>query len=224
MGTPETRQRLIDRLVADAREVRPLWSPAARLTLWLALGAALLGFYAFVGLRPDLASRVRHPLWVLEVALLFAAAAVFAAVSLVAAVPAGEPGVRRFALAMVAVALLWAFPFHLPAEAGVPMGQFLHLAYDCERRTCLLAVLPAVALMGALARGAPLAGARVGALAGAAAFLLATGIMRLICPSEERFHLLVGHVLPAVGGVALLGFLGSRLFRIGRLGGAGRLE
>src|SRR5207249_2213762 len=46
MATPPSHERLVARLIADARPVRPLWSPHARLALWPA--ARIRSVWGFV--------------------------------------------------------------------------------------------------------------------------------------------------------------------------------
>ena len=75
MPTPLTHERLVARLLTDARPVRPLWSPHTRLALWLALQALTLGFAVEFGLRQDLGDHLHQPLFLLEVAALIAAGA-----------------------------------------------------------------------------------------------------------------------------------------------------
>src|SRR2546428_8660863 len=87
MPTPPTHERLVAGLVADARPVRPLWSPHTRLALWLVLQTLTLGFAVEFGLRQDLGDHLRQPLFLLEVGALIAAGALAAAGALRAAVP-----------------------------------------------------------------------------------------------------------------------------------------
>src|SRR6266704_4714248 len=87
MPTPLTHERLVARLVADARPVRPLWSPHTRLALWLVLQVLTLGVAVEFGLRQDLGDHLRQPLFLLEVGALVVAGAMAAAVALRGAVP-----------------------------------------------------------------------------------------------------------------------------------------
>jgi hypothetical protein len=209
MGTPCDREFLVEHLVADAQPVRRLWPPSVRFGLWLLLGLVVVLVYALSGLRPDLAVQLREPAFVLEVGLFFATAGLLAALSLAAAVPGREPTRRQYVVTMVLAAAIWVLPIRYPAEASLALERFLELAAGCQRQTILLALLPWAALLVALRRGAPLAGAVSGSLAGAAAFLLAAATMRLACPADERFHLLVGHGLPALVGVAVSAIAGG---------------
>src|SRR6266704_2313384 len=94
MPTPLTHERLVARLVADARPVRPLWSPHTRLALWLVLQVLTLGVAVQFGLRPDLGDHLRQPPFLFEVGALVAAGAMAAAVALRGAVPGMASGAQ----------------------------------------------------------------------------------------------------------------------------------
>ena len=87
MAAPPTHERLVARLVADARPVRPLWSPHTRLALWLVLQVLTLGVAVEFGLRQDLGDHLRQPHFLFEVGALVAAGAMAAAVALRGAIP-----------------------------------------------------------------------------------------------------------------------------------------
>src|SRR5439155_9907105 len=91
-------ERLVAQLLADARPVRPLWSPSTRLALWLVLQALTLGFAVEFGLRRDLGAHLRQPLFLLEVGALIAAGAMAAAGALRTAVPGMAGGLWAVAL------------------------------------------------------------------------------------------------------------------------------
>src|SRR2546426_11685795 len=112
MPTPPSHERLVARLIADARPVRPLWSPDTRLALWLALQTLTLGFAVEFGLRQDLGDHLRQPLFLLEVGALIAAGAVAAAGALRAAVPGMAGG--RWAVTVAALLMAAAGALRAP--------------------------------------------------------------------------------------------------------------
>src|SRR5262245_9768880 len=91
MPTP-IHERLVARLIADVRPVRPLWSPRTRLALWLILQVLTAGVAVAFGLRQDLGDHLRRPLFLLEVGALVAAGAMAAALALCGAVPGMASG------------------------------------------------------------------------------------------------------------------------------------
>ena len=200
---------LLDWLVADARAVRRLWPLPAQLLAWLAVGAGVLVWTAWRGLRPDLSVRLHDPSFLLEVGLLLGAAILLAVGALATAVPGGEPRRGRLVLMLVLAAAAWMVPACRPGDGEVPLAGFVDAALVCEGRTALLGLPALGALLLALSRGAPLAAATAGALAGAAAFLLACANMRVFCATDTRLHLLIGHSFPAGLGIGVSAVAGA---------------
>ena len=210
MDPTRTRELLIGRLVEAAHPVRRLWPPWARLSAWLGLGLVVVGVVALGGLRSDLIARLREPVFLIELATLLAGATLFAVLAFRAAIPGCAPRRWETVLAIGLVAAAAAVSFYRPVHAELSMAQFFHMGLGCAARTFLIALAPWCALVMAIRRGAPLAGAAAGALSGAAAFVLAFGIMRAACPMDELLHLVVWHGVPVLVGVAvsaLVGFL-----------------
>jgi len=207
--TPPSHERLVAQLLADARPVRPLWSPHTRLAVWLVLQALTLGFAVEFGLRQDLGAHLRQPLFLLEVGALIAAGATAAAVALRAAVP-GTGGRWAVTLSVLLVAAAVALVSLEPATAIRSVRGFVASGAQCLACILAFSALPWIALFLALRRGAPLDAPLAGAYAGAAAFLFAAAAVRIACPIDEGLHLLTWHTLPIAMGAALSGIAGAR--------------
>ena len=214
-STRALRQRLLD----EAAPVRRLRTPVARLGLWLIVVATIAGAViglGLIGVRSDLRLKVRQPVYLLEITALAVAGMLMAAAAFQEAVPGYQARwpIRRVAVGFgLVAALLW---FLQPLHGELAVTQFIGTGIGCASRTVVLASLPLCALLIAIRRGAPLAPARAGALAGGAAFLTAALLMRIDCPLDERLHLLVWHALPVAGGAALsavIGFVWLRRWR-----------
>ena len=148
-----------------------------------------------MGVRSDLRVKLRDPVYLLEITALTVAGMLMAAGAFQEAVPGYQARwpIRRVALGFgLLAALLW---FLQPRHGELAVTQFIGTGIGCASRTVVLAALPLCALLIAVRRGAPLAPARAGALAGGAAFLTAALLMRIDCPLDERLHLLVGRGL-----------------------------
>jgi len=191
MATPPSHERLVARLIADARPVRPLWSPHARLALWLALETLTIGFAVEFGLRQDLGDHLHQPLFLLEVGALIAAGVMAAAVAL------------RVAAAVVLASLE-------PAARIRSVWGFVAHGAQCVVSILAFSVLPWTALFLAVRRGAPLDASLAGAYVGAAALLFAAAAVRIACPIDEELHVLTWHTLPIAMGAALSGVAGAR--------------
>jgi hypothetical protein len=212
MKIPRNHPHLVDRLVTDVRPVSRLHTPAVRAVAWMALPAALLAWVAVAHLRTDLVDRLRTPAFALEIALLAAGAGLSTWLAFRAAAPDRRPsgGALWLGVSLVAVAcvaLLWGAARPLPAGGG-----FGAVGVGCLAKTVLLAALPWVLLGAALWRGAPVTPAIGGALAGAAAFLLANVAMRVVCPNDTPLHVLTWHLLPVGAASVLTGALGAAWF------------
>ena len=206
-------QALIRRLLDEAAPVRRLRPPVARLGLWLIVVAMVGGAVGLSGVRPDLGARLRDPVYLLEIAALAVAGMLMAVGAFQEAVPGYEARwpIGRVALAFgLVAALLW---FLQPVHGELAVTQFIATGIVCASRTVVLAALPLCALLIAIRRGAPLAPARAGALAGGAAFLIAALLMRVDCPLDERLHLLVWHALPVAGGTVVSALIGLAWLR-----------
>ncbi len=197
MSMDGSDKTLIDSLIADGAPVRRLWPMPARWAVWLILCvvfAAAVGT-AFGWSFPTHADpmRFRTEMFVALVAVL-----VWSALALRAAVPGRTPRAGRIVVAC-AVALSPMLFWH----AAPGPASFVANGIPCAERTVVLALLPALAMLWAVWRGAPLAPRRAAALSGGAGFLIAYVLMRVLCSVDEPAHLLVWHVLPIAGGVAL---------------------
>ena len=123
-----------------------------------------------------------------------------ALLALLAAVPGREP--ERALPIGASVAMVAAIAtLHASAPAS-PLGSAAVLeGWPCAARTLAVAAVPWVILLLAVRRGATIVPARAGLLAGAATLLVAAAVIRVVCPSDERWHLLVFHLGPVVLGI-----------------------
>ncbi|HSP96044.1 MAG TPA: NrsF family protein [Candidatus Dormibacteraeota bacterium] len=193
---------LIDSFVAGAAPVRRLWPTAARLAVWVAAWAA---FALAVAASMDWAplARLDSGRIAAEVIVALVAILLWGALALRAAVPGQTPRAGRVALALV-VALIPLLFWH-PAPGPEPFSNGVR----CAVRTVALALLPGLAMLWAVRRGAPLAPRRAAALGGGTGLLSAYLLMRLLCSVDQPAHLFVWHVLPVVAGVALAAAAGG---------------
>ena len=209
MPAPPTHEDVVGRLIADADPVRPLWSPHARLAVWLILQVVTIIVAVEFGLRQDLGEHLRQPLFVLELGLLIVAGALSAAAALRVAVPGttGESLAVAVAVPLVVTAVvLLSFQ---PAKAVDSLAAFVASGAQCLGSILAFSVIPWSVLFLAVRRGAPLDGPIAGAYVGAATFLFAAAAVRIACPIDERLHLLAWHTTAIAMGVALSGVAGA---------------
>lgn len=201
------------RLVADSGPVGRLPALSTRVGRCLFASVCALGILTIVEPRPDLATRLTSWRFIGET-VAFAAAGILAmTLTLRGAAPDRAPGSSIWGLiGGVAVFTAIAALGHT-AELGAPMQAFLRHGIPCALGTLGLAAIPGAATLLSLRRGVPLAAARSGALAGAAALLLAYLAMRLHCPIDEGLHLLAWHASPIVPIIAATSGLGVLCLR-----------
>ena len=202
---------MVDRIAAELRPVRRLWPIGVRLTLWTLLEVGVLLMLISHGYRTDLAEKLRDPWYLLGVGG-FAGSGVFAAAfALRAAIPGRAPRrIEAFLLLFLAAASALLL-FHEPAEEHIQLAKFISMGVPCATGIAIYAAIPWLALVWAVGRAAPLDAAAEGALAGAAALLVSFTLMRVSCPADDRLHLLVWHLLPALIGIAISASIGMVL-------------
>jgi hypothetical protein len=210
-GGRESETAWVAALVADARPVRPLWGPGVRLAGWLLVATALVGLYGGLSPRPDLRGHLGQPAFVIELAALGALATWLAWLASRGAFPdrvstqAEHHGAAALLAAAIATALV------RPPDWNVTLAAFVAAGVPCLATTLGLALAPALVLLGAAARGAPLVPRWTGALAGGTGVLTAYVAMRLHCPLDDGLHLLFWHALPIGLGTALCAAAGAWL-------------
>ncbi len=208
-------ESLVDDLVADLEPVRRVWSPGTHLAFWLAVELLVFGLVASLALRMDIMGQLANPLFLIELTLLIAAGGLSAAMALLSAVPGREPsrGAVTLALGLIGASFLVLYQ-EMPAAArtlaSAPWGM------KCAAETLGVAVVPWAALLFFARRGASLIPVVSGGLAGLAAFLIAAATMRVVCPVDNFWHLVIWHFSPVVLGLGASSAIGLLLLRAWR--------
>jgi hypothetical protein len=204
----ELHRALVERLAANLRPVRRLWPVSIRFGLWFILEVGVL---AWVGTHThnDFMRKLEAPRYLLEVALFGAAAIVAAIIALRSAIPGRQVRAGELAFVLASVLAGTGLLMTQPLRTGYPLTEFIVTGLSCAYQTSLLAAAPCIALWWAVKRGAPMRGATAGLAAGAAAALFSFAMMRIGCPIDERLHLLIWHLLPALIVAALSALAGA---------------
>lgn len=199
-GVRPSTDDLIASLTADVPPVRRIWPTNRRLALWTGALVLILSLaVATIGVRADLRVRLGDAFFVAQLFALLAIAVASASLALRASVPSEEAPVRlSVAVILLATAAL-ALAYGREPAATSHGSNFVAAGWPCAAATVMVAALPLVLLVGALRRAAPLVPTVAGLLAGGAAFFAAAAALQLVCPLDERWHLLVWHL----GSVAL---------------------
>jgi hypothetical protein len=206
---------LIERLVAEARPVRPLVDPARRARWWTvaALTVAALGVACF-GLRRDAADVWRSPMLVTRVALLGTTLWLAVATAFRLSVPGGEPRAwaRWWPLvalgALVALSVAEVLTGAVTGSMGSPLRSWM-----CVRKVAFVGTLPAILAVVLIRRAVPLEPrwtALLGMLAAGAAGALAS---EMACSIDTPIHILLWHVLPIAVFAGVGALVGGWLWR-----------
>ena len=204
----ELHRALVERLAANLMPVRRLWPVSIRFGLWLILEVGLL---AWVGTHThnDFMRKLEAPRYLAQVALFGAAAIVAAIIALWSAIPGRHVEAGKVGVVLTSVLAGTGLVMTQPLRTGYPLTEFILIGRWCAYQTCLLAAVPCIALWWAVKRGAPMRGATAGLAAGAAAALFSFAMMRIGCPIDERLHLLIWHLVPALIVAALSALAGA---------------
>ncbi|HYR96809.1 MAG TPA: NrsF family protein [Candidatus Binatus sp.] len=206
--TPPLHDALVARLKADLTPVRPLWAPSVRLAWWLVLAGSVIAIAMEIGLRHDLATQLRRPLYLLQLGTLLGAGTAAAGAAFRGAVPGRENRPMGY-LGLVLGLLSGAVVLSEPAADAVSVGRFMESGLQCAFCVTLFGLLPWVVMLAAVARGAPLEGGATGAQAGGAAFAIGAVAVRVACPIDDPLHVLTWHMAPVLVWTALSAAVGS---------------
>lgn len=205
----ERHRDLVERLTAELKPVRPLWSVRARLGLWLLLEALVFAWVLSLTSNHFWLKLQHAPTYALEVVLFAGAAILSALLALRAAIPGRRLGQGEIALSAGLMLAGTALLMGQPGRTDYPLSQFIQVGTRCADHTFMLGVPPWVALWWAVRRGAPMRGSLTGLLIGGAAMLSSFALMRLGCPIDERLHLITWHLMPALAVAALSALAGA---------------
>jgi hypothetical protein len=207
--------KLIERLAADAAPVRRLRPPGRRLALWLALSVPYVALVAYIhGLVVDLPSLGADPRFVIEAtaALATAIAAGYAAFSTLV------PGRGRAVVWLPLIPLsVWLVSIGKGCiDDWVRLGAAgltVKIDWMCIPPLAWIGIVPAIAMVVMLRRGAPLMPRVTVALGGLAIGALANAGLQLFHLGDISVMVLVWHFGTTVLLSALAGWVGPGIFR-----------
>ena len=205
---------LIRALAADAKPAQPLLPV---MVIWLvpALIVALVGLWATLGFRADLAQALVTPVSAVRFVLTGALGLVGARIALLLARPEGRGLARLWplgAVALVALALLvWAL-IATPSDA-VRMAVVGKTMTTCLVTIPLLSVLPVAAILHMLRRGATTAPALAGFVAGLTGGGMSAAIYALHCTEDSPLFYVTWYGLAILMVTFVTTIIGPRVLR-----------
>ena len=202
---------LIDRLLGDFRPVKRLWPVGVRLTLWVLLGAAIVGVAAAVAGGADLWEQFQQPAGLLAIAPVLLATIAAAYLALRSAIPDRAANVAELsALALAMTGALLAAHF-APAGATESLREIPDSGLSVMLRLAGLAMGPGLALFWAVRRGFPVQARTTAGLIGVASFSFSLLAAHLLSPWAKlpAWQVLIAGILITTLAVTGAGRLNS---------------
>jgi hypothetical protein len=208
-------QSVIERLVAEAKPVKRLRSPAARTGLWLLVSAPLIAL--LVWLNGDMRSGLGDMLKGTCAQIEFFATIVTGVTAAYAALVASIPGRSQRILLLPLVPLaLWfgaiGYGCWQDWTALGPDGLRIDAGLGCFKELITMGVLPSVVILVMLRRAMPMNRLGVAATAALAASSVSAVAMSLYHNQDTSVHLLVWHMGAILLLVVIAAILGRPIF------------
>lgn len=196
---------LIDNLCKDLKPARPLWHPACCMGTWvliaLIIGGSIMIAY---GLRGDIGTIMRDPVFAFEMVLMIALAVSALVASFWMRIPdmRDKTWILPIPFTLFGVYCAWAVIYMINARSMPPMH-----VHHCMVDGFVITAVPAILMFLMVARGCttrPIMMASMNALAITAIGYIA---LRLTCVSDDIGHIIFTHLLPFIvvgGGVGML--------------------
>jgi hypothetical protein len=199
---------LIVQLAAELVPVRPVDPLRVRLRSWFAVTLPVVAlFVAVAGPRTDVVARLADPAFVIVFALIGAFSVSAAVSALLLSVP-NDARSPRVPIVPFLIAGVWGLVLVVPLFSADRGTEPVHLA--CVAQINAMAIVPAVALLRLVRRGATLDPYRAGVLVFAAALAAGAAGSALICPIDRPAHQTLFHLVPVVAMSALGALAGAR--------------
>ncbi|MDP2150273.1 MAG: NrsF family protein [Parvibaculum sp.] len=195
-------EELIGSLASDVMPVRRLLLPPFRMVIWLGLSLPWIVLVVwYMGVRPDLMSRLGDGTWLAEQSLALMTALTAALAALCVSVP-GRPLWERL-LPLLPLGL-WVGTIVQGCiqsiMAGGPWTSLIRMDWSCTPHIALLGIGPAVVMIALVRKGAPVAPYVTIGYAALAATALAAFGLRFFHAEDASLMILVWQL----GSVALL--------------------
>lgn len=195
-------EELIGSLASDVIPVRRLLLPPFRMAIWLGLSLPWIVLVVwYMGVRPDLMSRLGDGTWLAEQSLALMTALTAALAALCVSVP-GRPLWERL-LPLLPLGL-WVGTIVQGCiqsiMAGGPWTSLIRMDWSCTPHIALLGIGPAVVMIALVRKGAPVAPYVTIGYAALAATALAAFGLRFFHAEDASLMILVWQL----GSVALL--------------------
>jgi hypothetical protein len=212
---PEPHRRLVERLVAETRPLKPAPSVLQQWLVWTGFSLLVVAVSLFL-IEPqfEIMEKLTDPTSGGFLLLAFALSAFCAWMGLASSKPDYTPRLAPRVFVATLVLFLFSMPFLFFDKDGLSQVWAHNMAdgWFCFR-TVLLVAFPSWVMLGWMAsRNASFHPGWTGAWLGASAFLLGTGTIQLHCAHWETCHMLVDHLMPLLLLIFIPIWIGSWWF------------
>jgi hypothetical protein len=215
---------VIARLARDGVPVTPLPSPLARWWAWTLKAAIAAAIVTVVlGLRPDLALRLREARFLLAATFTGTLALTAAGNAIMLSVP-GASNRRATRVVPLIAAIAWGSLLWIRMTGlGDPLAEIVATPRHpvCILLILTISALPAIWLFDTLRRAAPLEARWTGVFAALGALACGALGTQFVCPIDAPGHQLLWHFVPVIVLTSLGLAIGARLSRWRRMTSAG---
>lgn len=208
-------ESLIHELAANATPVRPLPNPWKRTGLWLAVAVPYVALIVILmSPRPDLAMQLADSRFQVELVAALATAVLAAVAAFACTVPGRSRAICLLPMAPLAIWLA-SLGYGCLQDWRVlgPEALRLRVDWDCLPAASLVGIVPALAIVTMLRRGAPLFPRATLALAGLAVGALAQAGMQVYHVGDISLMVLVWHLGSVAALAAVAGWIGRWVLR-----------
>lgn len=214
-------ESLIHQLAAKATPVRPLPAPWKRTGLWLAIAFPYVALIVILmSPRPDLAMQLADSRFQVELVAALATAILAAVAAFACTVPGQSRTVCLLPMAPLAIWLAsLGYGCIQDWRALGPEGLRLRIDWDCMPAAALIGIVPAIAMVAMLRRGAPLFPRVTLAMGALAVGALAQTGMQIYHVGDISIMVLVWHLGSVAVLAAVAGWFGRWVLRWPNLAG-----
>jgi len=203
---------LIKQLSGEWTPVEPIAHPLRRFCPWLVFSIIyVVAIVYFIGLRPDMGSKMYDSIFIFEMILVFTTGLFSAVSAAYMCVPdmRGAKWLKHVSFTLIGVFFVWTLTMWGGQGFAMPDQLWAH----CVPKGVMIAFLPVAALIYMAKGGSTTQPVLMGTLSIASVAALAYMGLRTTCMSDELGYIFFFHVLPFLVIGTVLGAVARKIFR-----------
>jgi hypothetical protein len=210
----EFHNRIVDRMVHEAKPTGVHIRPVVQWFLWLAASLLVMAFFWMrIGVQANVSQVMQQMPPLFFILSAFAGAALAAWEAIASSIPGRQTGRLYRVLAVLVLIALVSIPFIFFVHPGsLDWGKAFLNGKGCAEGAAFSGLIPWIFMGWMLSRNASFHPWWTGLWSGVSAFLMGTITIQIHCPSWDMDHVLMAHLLPAAVGTILASLLGAFWF------------